>query len=51
MNLVNDLAHQESLVAQWLERPTGICEVMSIGLNPVGDSNFFLSHARDKMIK
>ena len=37
--LVNDLAHQESLVAQWLERPTNIWEAM--GSIPVGDSDFF----------
>ena len=32
MNVVNGPAHQESLVAQWLERPTGIWEAK--GLNP-----------------
>ena len=35
-NLVYDLAHQESPIAQWLERPTGIWKV--IGSTPVGGS-------------
>ena len=29
---------------QWLERPTGVSEVM--GSNPVGNSDLFLSHTR-----
>ena len=34
-NLVyDDLAHDESPIAQWLDCPTGICKVM--GLTPVG---------------
>ena len=36
MSLVYDLAHHESPIAQWLERPTGIWKVM--GLTPVGGS-------------
>ena len=32
-----DLAHHESPIAQWLERPTGIWKVM--GSTPVGGSN------------
>ena len=40
-NLVNGLAHQESLVAQWLERPTGILE--SMGSITVGNSVFSFS--------
>ena len=35
-NLVNDLAHHESPIAQWLERPTGIWKVK--GSTPVGGS-------------
>ena len=35
-NLVYDLAHHESPITQWLERPTGIWKVM--GSTPVGDS-------------
>ena len=35
-NLVYDLAHHESPIAQWLECPTGIWKVM--GSTPVGDS-------------
>ena len=35
-NLVYDLAHHESPIAQWLERPTGIWKVM--GSTPVGGS-------------
>ena len=35
-NLVYDLAHHESPIAQWLERPTGIWKVM--GSPPVGGS-------------
>ena len=34
-------------VAQWLERPTGVREVM--GSIPVGTQIFSLSHARDKL--
>ena len=37
-NLVNGLARQESLVAQWSECPIDIWEGM--GLIPVGDSDF-----------
>ena len=40
-NLVYDLAHHESPIAQWLERPTGIWKVM--GSTPVGGSENFLS--------
>ena len=41
-NLVDDLAHHESPIAQWLEHPTGIWKVM--GSTPVGGSeNLFLS--------
>ena len=41
-NLVYDLVHHDSPIAQWLERPTGICKVM--GSTPVGGSeNFVLS--------
>ena len=35
-NLVCDLPHYESPIAQWLERPTGIWKVM--GSTPVGGS-------------
>ena len=35
-NLVYDLAHHESRIAQWLERSTGIWKVM--GSTPVGES-------------
>ena len=35
-NLAYDLAHHESPIAQWLERPTGIWKVM--GSTPVGGS-------------
>ena len=35
-NLVYDLAHHESPIAQWLERATGIWKVM--GSTPVGGS-------------
>ena len=35
-NLVYDLAHHESPIAQWLDRPTGIWKVM--GSTPVGGS-------------
>ena len=45
----NEMAWQtKSLsVAQWLECPTSIWEV--VGLNPIGDSDFFsLSHACGK---
>ena len=31
------------LIAQWIERPTSVQEVM--GSTPVGDSDFSLSHA------
>ena len=40
MSLVNGLHHQESLVAQWLKRPTGIWE--AIGSIPVGTEHRFL---------
>ena len=33
-NLVYDLAHHESPIAQWLECPTGIWKVM--GSTPIG---------------
>ena len=36
---VKGLAYQETLVAQWLERPTVIWEAM--GSIPVWDSDFF----------
>ena len=39
-NLVYDLAHHESPIAQWLERPTGIWKVM--GSTPVGGSEILL---------
>ena len=39
MNLVYGLALHEFSVAQWIERPPGVWEV--IGFNPFGDSNFF----------
>ena len=42
-NLEYDLAHYESHVAQWLERPTGIWKVM--GSTPVGGSVFRLDSA------
>ena len=35
-NLVDDLAHYESPIAQWLKRPTGIWKVM--GSTPGGGS-------------
>ena len=38
MNLVNGPARYKSLVAQWLEHPTGVRKV--IGSIPVGDSDF-----------
>ena len=45
MNLVCGLTRNESPVAQWLEHPTGVREV--IGSIPVGDSNVVsLSRAR-----
>ena len=37
-NLVNGLAHHESVVAQWLKHPTGIWEAM--GSIPVGTQIF-----------
>ena len=39
IKLINGPAHQESLLAQWLECPTSIWEDM--GSIPVGDSDFF----------
>ena len=44
-NLVYNLAHHESPIAQWLERPTGILEVM--GSTPVGGSENPLSEYFD----
>ena len=44
-NLVHDLAHHESLIAQWLERPTGIWKVM--GATPVGGSENSFSENLD----
>ena len=44
--LLSALLIQESLIAQWLERPTCIWEVM--GSIPTGDTDFSLSHAPDK---
>ena len=40
-NLVYELAHHESPIAQWLERPTGTWKVM--GSTPVGGSENFFS--------
>ena len=49
MNLVvHGKARHKSLVAQWLEHPTGVRKVM--GSISVGDSDFFLSSARDTLI-
>ena len=49
MNLVYGLTLHEFSVAQWIEHPPGVWEV--IGFNPFGDSNFFsLSHACDTLI-
>ena len=49
MNLVYVLALHEFSVTQWIQRPPGVWEV--IGLNPVGDSDFFsLFHAHDMLI-
>ena len=49
MNLVYGPARHESYVTQWLiEHPTGGRKV--IGLVPAGDSDIFLSHARDMLI-
>ena len=39
MNLVYGLALHEFSVAQYIECPPGVCEV--IGLNPVRDLDFF----------
>ena len=39
MDLVYGLALYEFSVAQWIERPPGVWEV--IGSNPVGVSDFF----------
>ena len=39
INRVYSLAHHKSFVAQWLENPTGVRNVM--GSIPVGDSDFF----------
>ena len=40
-NLVYGLALNEFSIAQWIERPPGVWEV--IGSNPVGDSDFFFA--------
>ena len=48
MNLVYGLALLEFSIAQWIERPPGVWKV--IGSNPVGDSDFSLSHTRDMLI-
>ena len=49
MNLVNDLTHQELLIAQWLEHPTAIWEIIG-SRSMIGDSYFFtLSHTSDKI--
>ena len=48
-NLVYDLAHHESPIAQWLERPTGIWKVM--GSTPVGGSeNSFSEYFNLRML-
>ena len=39
MNLVNGLAHEKSLVTQWLQRPSSIWEITSS--IHFGDSEFF----------
>ena len=44
-NLVYDLAHHKSPIAQWLERPTGIWKVM--GSTPVGGSENYFSEYFD----
>ena len=44
-NLVHDLAHHESTIAQWLERPTDIWKVM--GSTPVGGSGNSVSEYFD----
>ena len=44
-NLVYDLAHHESPIAQWLECPTGIWKVM--GSTPVGGSENSFSEYLD----
>ena len=47
---IDGLAYQESLIAQLLERPTGIWKAMgSTDHRPSGTQTFSLSHARDKM--
>ena len=47
MNLVNCLAHQESLfLAQWIERPPGVWEVIA---SLCRLRYFSLSHARDML--
>ena len=45
VNLVYDLAHHESPIAQWLEYPTGIWKVM--GSTPTGDSEHSFSECFD----
>ena len=44
-NLVYDLAHHESPIAQWLERPTGTWKVM--GSTPIGGSENSFSEYLD----
>ena len=38
LQVVDDVAHHKSPIAQWLERPTGIWNIM--GLTPIGGSEF-----------
>ena len=45
MNLVHGLAHHESLIAQWLERQTGMWEAM--GSIPVGNSDFSFTECKE----
>ena len=40
MNLVYGLALHEFSIAQWIECPPGVWEII-LGSNPVGDSDFF----------
>ena len=48
MNLVSGLALNEFSVAQWIECPPSVWEV--IGLIPVGDSLYSSPHACDILI-
>ena len=48
MNRVYSPAHHKSFVAQWLENPTGVRNVM--GSIPVGAQIFSSSHACDMLI-